>query len=40
MQTQMFSFDYLYHTHPLGMGSPIGREEGGTSRLIKYDSTN
>ncbi len=35
MQTQMFSFYvYLYHTHPLGTGGPIGREEGGTSTLI------
>jgi hypothetical protein len=38
--THMFSFDYLYRTHHLGMGGPIGREEGGTSRLIKYNSTN
>jgi hypothetical protein len=34
------SLDYLYCTHPLGMGGPIGREEGETSRLIKYNSTN
>ncbi len=30
-----FSFDiYLCHTHPLGLGGPIGSEEGGTSRLL------
>ncbi len=31
---------YLYCTHHLGMGGPIGTEEGGTSRLIKCKSTN
>ncbi len=32
--------NYSYCTHPLGMGGHIGREGGGTSRLIKYNSTN